>query len=173
MLQVFDRPLPKSTFEVISFRKYNEKKLQKPSILKGISKFTTIPYIKGKCSFQVFRKDSDIYVKFTDYFSPSMVTDNGMPLEAKVKKYLGKERNTKFVYGDSWGAVVLRQEAWAVFKNLTIDIRDCSMLVIYRHLNDLIEKYHGFTEYELECTNMSRFLENMADHCKEYGSNHV
>ena len=115
----YDRPY----LTIVSKRKYGEPKLSKPKEIKGL-KANTIEFIPKKCKFQYFKNDSDLWILCRDFFSPIFkppVEDNGMPLDIIMKKYFNTEKHSKnFVYPDTWGAVVLRSEAWLCFKNYTI-----------------------------------------------------
>ena len=40
-----------------------------------------------------------------------------MPLSYYANKYFGKNRKEKFCYPDTWGSIILRNEAWLCIKN--------------------------------------------------------
>lgn len=144
-------------FEILSFREYGEPRLPKPKELKNIKPSFSVDYIPKKCKCQVFLKDGDIYVKHRDYFS-HVITGNGEPLEVLVKKHLGIDKAKKFIYGDSWGSIVLRNEAWVKISEI-----DTSVFIL-NNLQTLLrqqEKLHGFEELELMCTNMERMWETV------------
>lgn len=113
----------KPVLSIIQARKYGEPKLNKPKVLKGL-KGTSIDFIPGKCKFQYFKTDEDLYILCRDFFSPIFrppVEDVGMPLEAILKKHFNVNKKSKsFVYPDTWGSVVLRNEAWLKLENYKI-----------------------------------------------------
>jgi hypothetical protein len=40
-----------------------------------------------------------------------------MPLSYYLEKYFNKQKNEKFIYPDTWGSIILRNEAWIKLKN--------------------------------------------------------
>ena len=110
--------------EVVSYRFYGQPKLAKPAELKGVKQSFSADYIPKKCSCPCFVAENDLWIKHRDFFSaqhiPSDIKDNGTPLTYRAKKYfdmdlVGKE---KFIYNDCWAGIVLRNEAWIVFRNI-------------------------------------------------------
>ena len=110
--------------EVVSYRFYGHPKLAKPAELKGVKQSFSADYIPKKCSCPCFVAENDLWIKHRDFFSaqhiPSDIKDNGTPLTYRAKKYfdmdlVGKE---KFIYNDCWAGIVLRNEAWIVFRNI-------------------------------------------------------
>lgn len=157
----------KTVFHIHSFRKYGESKLSKPKVLKGIKQSFSVKYLKSKC--QVFIKDSNVWIKHRDYFSPSMLLpseDSGTPMEYLIKKYVGKDRNKKFIYGDAWGDIVLRQEAWLKIENLVNVVKKVFELDILDSIMRQMEKYHGKEEYSLRPSEMERFIERVVSELK-------
>lgn len=153
------------------FRKYGQPKLSKPKELKGVKQAFSVDYIVKKCKCQVFIKDNDIWVKHGDYFSPSMKVrdeDMGMPLEVLCKKYLGKDKSNKFIYPDAWGDIVLKQEAWIKLENLVyrLQIGELELDLLNQILRQQ-EKVCGFKDYDLCCTDMERFWENVIKETKK------
>lgn len=148
-------------FDVISFREFGEPKLVKPKELRNIKPSFSVDYIPKKCRCQVFFKDDDIYLKHKDYFS-HVITGNGEPLEVLAKRHLGAERAKKFTYGDSWGSIVLRNEAWIKISDI-----DKSVFILdnIHSLVRLQEAFHGFRVFDLMSTNMERMWERVM---KEY-----
>ena len=159
-------------FVLYSYRAYGDPKLKKPKELKGIKQAFSVDYIRGKCRCQVFIEGNDIWIKHRDYFSPSMklpTEDIGAPLDVLVNKYLDKKKGKKFIYGDAWGAIVLRSEAWIKLENVRYWLREG--VFILDVLNELLrqqERLHGWDEYELCCSDMERFLERMLMQVKKY-----
>lgn len=110
--------------EIVSFRLYGQPKLKKPIELKGIKQSFSVEFIPQKCKCQCFVKDNDLWIKHRDFFSscyqPSDLKDIGTPISYRLQKYFDVNKNylDKFVYPDSWGEIVLRNEAWIVFRNI-------------------------------------------------------
>ena len=114
--------------EVVSYRFYGQPKLAKPAELKGIKQSFSADYIPKKCSCPCFVNGDDLWIKHRDFFSESFrppVEDMGAPLGYILEKYFPDlKRHTKdFIYADTWGDVVLRNEAWIVFRNFGQVIR--------------------------------------------------
>lgn len=156
------------TFSLHSFRKHGQPKLPKPKELRGIAPIFSIDYIPKKCRCRVFVKDVDVWVKHRDYFSPPLKVDAedlGKPLGYLANKYLDKKTAGKFVYEDAWGAIVLRQEAWVRVNNLVNRVitakNGFSLSLIWDEIRSQQEKYHKFKPFELCCTDMERFWENV------------
>lgn len=105
-----------------SFRSYGEPKLTRPKELKGIKGIGSAEFIAKKCNTQVFVEGNNVWIKHTDYFSsiwrPPVGERIDMPLSYYLKKYFGKIKVKKFVYSDSWGSIILRNEAWIRLDNL-------------------------------------------------------
>lgn len=157
----------KVEFIEYSVRTYGEPKLSKPKELKGINKSYSIEYIPKKCKCQVFLNGNDVWVKHTDYFSPRLEIESedlGAPLSVLVDKYMDKSsRKSKFVYDDSWGDIVLRNEAWICIKNLVTQKNTSHPIDILENILRQQEKKSRFSlkENELENTDMSRFYEKL------------
>ena len=115
---------PPLSCEVVSYRLYGQPKLNKPSELKGVKQSFSVDFIRNKCKCQCFVNGDDLWIKHRDFFSPCHVPsdpkDYGTPLRYRLKKYFGVDKAylDKFVYPDSWGEIILRNEAWIVFRNI-------------------------------------------------------
>lgn len=154
-------------YQVISFRKWGEPKLIKPTILKGIKGFS-IDWIPKKCTCQYFIKDNDIYIKHRDYFSPSYCRpeDIGTPLSYRIKKYNIKSGyKDNFIYPDSWGDIILRQEAWLQIKNVIPLLNIFNYNQVSKMIVDKMEQYLKFSLdlewerfYEKICKNVQSTL---------------
>ena len=160
-------------FEVVSFRKYGEPKLTKPKELKGIKQFDSVDYIPKKCKCQIFIKDNDVFTKHNDYFSPILEdTDEslfGTPLSVRIKYYgINKDSKNKFVYPDTWGDIVLRQQAWIKISNLKfiVDRGEFEPKILYQILRQQ-ERFHNMKFNELEDTAMSRMWEQVINKIKQ------
>lgn len=83
-------------------------KLKKPDVLRGAKPVATACFCKATC--QLFISGWDLYIKHTDYFSPTYVhpEDIGTPLTYRMEKYGVGQKKSSFVYADDWRAVVLR-----------------------------------------------------------------
>lgn len=109
--------------EIYSYRLYGEPKLVKPVELKGIKSSFIVDFIPNKCKCHCFVKDNDLWIKHRDFFSKShrpAPKDIGTPLTYRLQRYFNCDKNylDKFMYPDSWGSIVLRNEAWIVFHNI-------------------------------------------------------
>lgn len=91
--------------EILSQRSYGEPKLKTPKELKGTPKAGTVPF-GHKCSCPVYVTGSHIYLKHRDFFSPAISLQ-----QAKDAGIIDKW-NPRFIYNDTFGGVVLRNEAW-------------------------------------------------------------
>lgn len=85
-----------------------------------------------------------------------------MPFNYFAEKYLGKNRPRKFIYGDSWGSVIMRNEAWIRLENLIKDIENevFTLDIVYSICRQQ-EYYHGFDIHELSPSYMERFWESV------------
>ena len=145
-------------------RYYGEPKLKKPAQLKNINQEYTVDYIPGKCKCQVYIEGTNLWIKHRDYFSQPIkyeTEDIGAPLEVLVKKYVDKDRKRKFVYGDSWGEIIARNEAWICLEDFIIDVKNKHFLDILADILRKQEEVCGFEKYTLECSNMSRMYEQI------------
>lgn len=163
----------KLNFKEHSVRFYGEDKLSKPKELKGIKQAFSVNYIENKARCQVFIKGNDVWIKHIDYFSPSLEVepeDIGAPLKVLCDKYTDKNsRKRKFVYDDSWGDIVLRNEAWLCIENLMLQRKLMHPTDI---LNQILSQQEEksifkFDELELQDTYMSRFFENLLNNINE------
>lgn len=149
-------------FEVLQHRLFQEDKLKMPA--QGLKRITSVPYTnRVKCS--IYHKDLSLYVKHGDYFSPSFrAKEIGTPLEFRMEKYFNQTRRKKFVYGDAWGDIVLRSEAWVKLHNLLYVLQYMRYNNVADDIIRLQEQYHEMSEGCLVCSDMGRFWENV---CKE------
>ena len=163
------------SFQIISFRKYGQPKLNKPKELNKIKQLGSVDYIPKHCSCPVFVKDNDVYIKHRDYFSeqfvPSDSNDLGKPLNHTIQKYF-PDTNTKkdrFVYTDDWGGVVLRDEAWIKLTNLVhiIKRQDYFEPDVRYKIIDLQEQFHHMNRGELMSSDMERMWERLLKLIKE------
>lgn len=150
-----------------SIRLYGESKLIKPSELKGITKSFSVDYIPKKARCQIFIKGNDVWIKHPDYFSPSLKIepeDSGAPLSVLIEKYTDmSSRKSKFTYEDSWGDIVLRNEAWLCIKNLVSQRKVSHPIDV---IKDIITQQENnsrfnFEEGSLFSSDMSRFFEKV------------
>ena len=163
------------SFQIISFRKYGQPKLNKPKELSKIKQIGSVDYIPKHCSCQVFVKDNDVYIKHRDYFSeqfvPSDSNDLGKPLNYTLAKYFpdSKQKREKFVYSDNWSGVILRNEAWIKLNNLVhiIKRQDYFEPDVRYKIIDLQEQYHHMRCGELLVSDMERMWERLLKLIKE------
>lgn len=144
-----------STYEVLS----RGGKLRKPAELKGVKHIATAMFSKASC--QIFIKGWDMYIKHTDYFSPSYRRDEdlGTPLEYRCRKYGVSERGNKFVYPDCWGDIVQRRNAWVKVSNFIPMLYNLDDVKCGRRLYEMLSDYHHFRDVDPE---WERFFERVA-----------
>ena len=83
--------------DIISERRYGQLRMTKPAELKGAAPQYTYKYL-GKATAQVFVRGADIWIRHPDWCS---------------KVLYGRDlHRRKFIYNDTFGAVVLRGHAW-------------------------------------------------------------
>lgn len=159
----------KFKFDVYDIRYYGNPKLSKPSELRGVKPSFTVDYIEGKCKCQAFIKGNDVWLKHRDYFSQSIRNkeDLGAPLDVMVGKYTDKTKKKKFIYGDAWGDIVLRNEAWIVLKNVVNRIGRDLELDALSMIIDGQERYHDMKQGELLCSDMERMWESVIKGVRE------
>jgi hypothetical protein len=126
----YNREYPMETKYIVhSARFYGQPKLTKPKELSKIKQECSIYWIHKKCTCPLFINGKDVWLKHRDYYSNSMIydkEDSGASLGFLAKKYLDKDRGNKFIYGDAWGDIVCRNEAWLKLENLMLDIKNCT-----------------------------------------------
>lgn len=160
--------------EVVSYRFYGQPKLAKPAELKGIKQSFSVDWIPNKCSCPCFLNDNDIWIKHRDFFSQRhkpKYQDIGTPLNYRLGKYFNMDKKylDKFVYPDTWGDIVLRNEAWIVFRNFGQVIRRDkhqpiqNMIKAFSKSNFCIK--HSISQYNLSNSDWKRFFESV---CKSY-----
>ena len=102
---------------------------------------------------------------------PSDSNDLGKPLNYTIQKYF-PDINTKkdrFIYTDSWGGVVLRDEAWIKLNNLVniIKRQDYFEPDVRYKIVGLQEQYHHMKHGELMSSDMERMWERLLKLIKE------
>lgn len=161
--------------EIYSYRIYGEPKLEKPSELKGIKPSFSVSWLGDRAKFQCFIKDNDLWLKHRDFFSQSFrppVEDIGAPLSVIISKYFPKikEKHKKFIYDDAWGDVVLRNEAWIVFRNFAKVYPICKSHMVdslrRSFLRSDLLKSKGI--YDLKDSEWNRFFENVIKEYRKY-----
>jgi hypothetical protein len=157
-------------YTIHSLRFYGEPKLSKPKELRGIKQIGSVDFVLDKCKCQIFALENDIWVKHNDYFSRDYVPldkESGLPLDYFMMKFKGKVKNKKFVYGDAWGGVVLRNEAWIRIINLAEEIkRQRSIIKLKQEILEQQEKLHEFEKGDLWVGDWERFWENVIKEIK-------
>lgn len=127
--------------------------------------YEKIQYIlhRQKCKCQIFIKDNDIYIKHRNYFSNELKVDdedNDKSLCYLSNKYLGKDKAEKFVYDDSWGAIVLRDEAWICLKKIIPLLNMFNAIALARLIVEKLEDYHNSQRYGVDLE-WERFFEKV------------
>ena len=115
--------------EIISERFYGEPQLEKPKALKGIREDFSEDFIPGHYRFKVWIDGDDLWIQCRDWFSSSFQStdpeDFGAPQCVLMKKYFPEHRARKerFNYADNWASIILRNEAWLLYKGVLEDMR--------------------------------------------------
>jgi hypothetical protein len=148
-------------WNIISFRKYGEPKLSKPKELKDIKQSFSADFIPKKCSCPCFIEGNDLWIKHRDYFSSewkSPINDFGGSLDYYENKYFNGNKKQKFIYTDSWGSIILRNEAWVKVENI-IPIMKNNNKIICREL--LLKALCESCKFEITDVNWEIFFENI------------
>ena len=158
--------------EVASYRFYGQPKLAKLAELKGVKQSFSADYIPKKCSCPCFVKGDDLWIKHRDFFSashrPSDPKDNGTPLTYRAKKYFGMDLTgkEKFIYNDCWSDIILRNEAWIVFRNIKPTLirnkHDLSQILVEMFSKTNFCKKHSIDYFDLINSDWKRFFEGTA-----------
>ena len=154
------------SFKVHTFRKYGEPRMIKPKELTNIKERFKVDFIPKKCKCNCYVSGNNLWIKHRDFFSEEMKyedSDFGTPLEYRVSKYLGRYKSSKFIYADSWGGIVLRNEAWIVFENLLDKIllfNNENLLA--REMLKVFSKYHKVEETYFCGGDWEHFFEKIA-----------
>lgn len=123
------------------------KKPTKPKELKGMKPIGTVSFL-NRAACQFFVVGSNLFVKHTDYFSPSYSRDEdiGTPLEYRARKYGISEKKNKFVYADCWGDIVIRQVAWLKITNIMPLVKRMNPVQVGMEICRLMCEHHGFNQ---------------------------
>ena len=151
--------------KLYSFRSYGQPKLAKPKELKGVKQSFTCDFIPKKCKCDCFIKDNDLYIKHRDYFSKELQVeeeDFDKPLEYLCKKYLGKDKKSKFIYNDCWGSIILRNEAWIKVENIVCKTKIMNELEMKEYLFKLFKDMTKLKISDLYGGTWERFWENVS-----------
>lgn len=171
--------------EIYSFRKYGQPKLEKPSELKGLKQIGSANFNKH-CKCPIFVLNDDVWIKHRDFFSetfePTDSNDIGADLSTICKKYFNQEKKCvkDFVYSDTWGDVVLRNEAWLILKN-GIKYQEllrerpmthiCYVESFAFDYAKALERVLKFEPLSLMCSDTERMFEAVERILKEYNEN--
>ena len=124
---------------------------------------------------QLFLDGSDLYINHCDYFSQMWRPpdgDIGKPTSYYLKKYFGISKPEKFVYADSWGAIVIRNRAWLRITNFVQLVKHLNSVQVAATVWPMIRNYHQWSasEYNMgwEC-----FLEAVSVVTKQFLSEEV
>ena len=151
-------------------RYYGQPKLTKPKELKGIKSIGKATFIPKHCEPQVYVKNNDVYIKHTDYFSylwrPLEGERIDMQLSYYMEKYFNKTKKEKFVYPDTFGSIILRNEAWIMLKDtLPLILTENNTLIANKIFE--LQKKDKYTPYDIDDNEWIRFLENVCKCVKE------
>ena len=137
------------------------KKPTKPKELKGMKSIGTVSFL-NRAACQFFVVGDDLFVKHTDYFSPSYSRDEdiGTPIEYRARKYGISEKKNKFVYADCWGDIVIRQVAWLKITNIMSLVKRMNHVQVSMEICRLMCEYRGFNQ--LNDPEWQRFWERAA-----------
>ena len=156
--------------KLYSFRSYGEPKLPKPKELKNIKQSFSVDFIPKKCRCQCFIKDNDLYIKHRDYFSRVIGDEYGESLLATCKRFgIETNKKEKFLYADTWGSIVLRNEAWILIENIVpiMTMEETNEIELREELIYKFEKLNKIRRYDLGTT-WRIFFENVVKELKEY-----
>lgn len=155
--------------EIPIVRFYGQPKMQKPTELKGIKQAFSADFIPKKCACQCFLKDGDLWIKHRDFFSASHKPDPediGAPLPYRLNKYFGITKSEKFIYADAWGDIVLRNEAWIVFRGFENCVKRDRHPPVRSMVKAFLQSGEMKRNYITSLSNdWTRFFENV---CNEY-----
>lgn len=153
--RLFDEPIIRTKFTVHSQRLFGEAKSIKPKELKNTKQKTSISYI-NRCKCPLFVLGQDVYIKHSDWFSPTLeptqedidATHGNITPKYLLQKYFNRKgRNEKFIYPDSFGDAVLRQEAWIILKDIMLDIEEVHQLDLRHSICQQIVDYFDVDEW--------------------------
>lgn len=172
----FGEPL---TYERVSYRQYGQPKLNKPKQLKGIKQNFSGEYIAKKCNCPCFCVGDDLWIQHKDFFSGAFEPpdeDFDKPTSYLLNKYFNQYKSKKFVYDDCWGSIILRDEAWIVFKNIkSVAERNNSNQLARLMVDEIIKSdtiarrnLKGYSEFELQ---WERFFEDVGKKYKDFLKN--
>ena len=156
--------------KLYSFRSYGEPKLPKPKELKNIKQSFSVDFIPKKCRCQCFIKDNDLYIKHRDYFSRVIGDEYGEPLLATCERFgIETNKKEKFLYADTWGSIVLRNEAWILIENIVpiMTMEETNEIELRNELICKFEKLNKIRRNDLGVT-WRIFFENVVKELKEY-----
>lgn len=132
----------------------------KPSELRGIKPIGKVMFVKSIC--QLFIKDECLYIRHSDYFSPTYCKpeDIGTPLSYRCKKYGIKPRAKKFIYDDNWGSIVLRNIEWIKIQNFLPLLWVYNDVAVSKEVTSLMLKYHCIED--VSAPEWERFFESVS-----------
>lgn len=130
---------PEPEYTVLCYG-YDGKKISKPTELKGIQNFASIPFEKTyKC--QLFLSGQDLYIKHGDYFSPAFYMNVN-------EGYRRKNKSKNLPYNDNWSSSILRRIAWIQITNFVPLIRILNWRQSAETVCSMMRKYHQLDEGE-------------------------
>ena len=90
-------------------------------------------------------------------------------MNVRIKYYgINRDSKNKFIYPDTWGDIVLKQQAWIKISNLKfiVDRGEFEPKILYQILREQ-ERFHNMKFNELEDTAMSRMWEQVINKKKQ------
>ena len=120
-------------FEVVSYRRWGQPKIGRPSALKGLKPSFKVRW-NGKLNFNCFVLGEDIYIQHNDFYSgiyQPVKRSHWEDLSYAVNDFntyiaedspIGK-RSHKFVYSDCFASIVLRGNAWIRYSGIVSEIK--------------------------------------------------
>lgn len=133
-------------FDIPYIRYYGEPKLKKPKELKGIKEVFSVDYIPKKCKCKVYIVGDDLWIHHRDFFSQAIYDHN-------------HEFRKRFVYNDTFGAIVLRNEAYIRITDFCKYINERCRLC-YKVM-ELFEDKMNMERYELSSSDDERMIEDI------------
>lgn len=144
--RVFEDVVIDIVFDIPYIRYYGEPKLTKPKELKGIKEIFSVDYIRNKCKCKVYVIGNDLWIQHRDFFSREIYDTN-------------HEFRKKFIYNDTFGSIVLRNEAYIHITDFCKYVDERWILV--DKVMRLFENKMEMGEYDLEDTDNSRMIEEI------------
>jgi hypothetical protein len=149
-------------FVVHSQRVYGQPKLKKPKELGGVRQTYSAAF-NHKCKCQCYVLGNDLWIKHRDWFSETWQPPEGeridMTMGYYMRKYFNRDIPNKFIYDDTWGDIVLRNEAWLRIENVISVMRSESVITSRAVVLQAMASALGLNYYDLCASHWERFIE--------------